>query len=78
MLLTDPSKNTNDTTIATVLVLLALEEADLADPRRKGDDRKCSVSVINAHLSGLRTMIMQRGGLVALSGNRCLQVFILM
>ncbi|KAL7779938.1 hypothetical protein CFE70_009956 [Pyrenophora teres f. teres 0-1] len=41
-LLSDPSKNTNDTTIATVLILLALEEADLADPRRNGDDRRCS------------------------------------
>ncbi|EFQ88135.1 hypothetical protein PTT_16130 [Pyrenophora teres f. teres 0-1] len=77
-LLSDPSKNTNDTTIATVLILLALEEADLADPRRNGDDRRCSVSVSNAHLSGLRTMIAQRGGLAALNGNRCLQVFILM
>ncbi|KAF7566464.1 Fungal-trans-2 domain containing protein [Pyrenophora tritici-repentis] len=77
-LLSDPSKSTDDTTIATVLILLALEEADLADLGKKGDDRRCSVSVSNAHLSGLRTMIAQRGGLAALNGNRCLQAFILM
>jgi hypothetical protein len=36
-LLADRTKNTDDTTISTVLILLALEEADLANPRRKGD-----------------------------------------
>ncbi|KAF1836177.1 hypothetical protein BDW02DRAFT_494191 [Decorospora gaudefroyi] len=77
-LLADPGKNTDDTTIATVLILLALEEADLADPRRKGDERRCSVSVNDAHLSGLSTMIGQRGGLAALESNRCLQVCIFM
>ncbi|CAO2647773.1 Nn.00g086950.m01.CDS01 [Neocucurbitaria sp. VM-36] len=41
-LLTDSHKNIDDTTIAAVLMLLALEEADLADPRRKGDERRCS------------------------------------
>ncbi|KAF1947760.1 hypothetical protein EJ02DRAFT_429533 [Clathrospora elynae] len=44
-LLADPSKNTYDTTIATVLILLALEEADLADPMRKGTERGRSMSV---------------------------------
>ncbi|KAF1842458.1 uncharacterized protein K460DRAFT_359066 [Cucurbitaria berberidis CBS 394.84] len=78
MLLTDSNKNTDDTTIATVFMLLALEEASLADPRRKGDERRWSKSVNEAHLSGLRTMIGQRGGLAALGQNRCLQVFILM
>lgn len=77
-LLSDPKTGTDDTTIATVLVLLALEESDLADPKRRGSDREWSLSVNNAHLNGLRTMIEQRGGLVALSANRCLQVFILM
>jgi hypothetical protein len=77
-LLADPNKNTDDTTIATVLILLALEEAELADPRRKGDERRCSMRVNDVHLNGLRAMIGQRGGLAALGGNRCLQVFILM
>lgn len=59
-------------------MLLALEEADLADPRKKGDERRCSVRVKEAHLNGLKTMIGQRGGLAALGQNRCLQVFLLM
>lgn len=77
-LLSHPSTSTDDTTIAAVLVLLALEESDLADPTRQGNDREWSLSANNAHLNGLRTMIMQRGGLAALNPNRCLQVFILM
>lgn len=77
-LLSNPKTSTDDTTIATVLVLLALEESDLADPRRRGSDREWSLAVNDAHLSGLRTMIGQRGGLAALNANRCLQVFILM
>ncbi|RMZ71590.1 hypothetical protein GMOD_00006722 [Pyrenophora seminiperda CCB06] len=76
--LADSSKSSDDTTIATVLLLLALEETELADPSRKGEDRRCSMSVSIAHLSGLRTMIAQRGGLAALGENRCLQVFILL
>jgi hypothetical protein len=36
------------------------------------------MSVNDAHLNGLRTMIRQRGGLAALGGNQCLHVFILM
>ena len=76
--LADSSRNTDDTTIATVLILLALEEADLANPKSKGEERKYSMSVNGAHLNGLKTMIEQRGGLAALSANRCLQVFILM
>lgn len=77
-LLSNPKTSTDDTTIATVLVLLALEESDLADPRRQGSDREWSLSANDAHLNGLRTMIGQRGGLVALNANSCLQVFILM
>ncbi|KAH7380672.1 hypothetical protein BKA66DRAFT_442215 [Pyrenochaeta sp. MPI-SDFR-AT-0127] len=76
-ILTDPTKSTDDTTIATVLMLLAMEEADLADPQRQGDERRYSKSVNEAHQNGLRTMIGQRGGLAALGENRCLQVFIL-
>lgn len=64
-------------TIATVLALLALEESDLADPRRQGADRESSLSANNAHLKGLRTMIEQRGGFAALSTS-CLQLFVLM
>ncbi|KAF3036083.1 hypothetical protein E8E12_007086 [Didymella heteroderae] len=76
--LSDPRTRIDDTTIATVLMLLAMEESDLADPRRQGNDRECSLSANNAHLNGLRTMIRQRGGLASLDSNRCLQVFILM
>jgi hypothetical protein len=77
-LLANPRTSTSDVTIAAVLMLLAIEEADLADPKRKGDDRRCSMSVNEAHHNGLRTMLRQRGGLAALSGNRCLQVCLLM
>jgi hypothetical protein len=77
-LLSNPRTSTNDTTIAAVLILLAVEEADLADPKRRGDERKCSMSVNEAHHNGLKTMIQQRGGLAALDGNKCLQVCLLM
>ncbi|KAH7401039.1 hypothetical protein DE146DRAFT_736001 [Phaeosphaeria sp. MPI-PUGE-AT-0046c] len=77
-LLSNPRTSTNDCTISAVLVLLAIEEADLADPRRQGDERECSLMVNDAHHNGLRTMIRQRGGLAALSGNRVLQVCLLM
>jgi hypothetical protein len=59
-------------------MLLAMEESELADPRRQGNDREYSLTANNAHLNGLRTMIGQRGGLASLNSNRCLQVFILM
>lgn len=77
-LLADPDKSIDDTTIAAVLILLAVEEADLADPQKHGDDITESVSVNDAHLDGLSTMIRQRGGLAALNNNSCLQVLILM
>jgi hypothetical protein len=77
-LLSDPCTSTNDATIAAVLILFAIEEADLADPKRCGDERKCSMSMNDAHYNGLRTMIRQRGGLAALNGNKCLQVCLLM
>ena len=77
-LLSDPKTSTADITIAAVLILLALEESDLANPGRQGRDREWSLSANCAHLNGLRTMIGQRGGLAGLGSNRCLQVFILM
>ncbi|KAH7077971.1 hypothetical protein BKA63DRAFT_276020 [Paraphoma chrysanthemicola] len=77
-LLSNPRTNTNDVTIAAVLILLAIEEADLANPKRTGYDRRCSVMVNEAHYNGLKTMIKQRGGLSALGGNKCLQVCLLM
>ncbi|KAI8936978.1 hypothetical protein NX059_006205 [Plenodomus lindquistii] len=77
-LLTNHGYSTDDTTIASVLILLALEEADLADPRMTEEARLSSINAHRAHLSGLQTMIAQRGGLLALGGNRCLQVCILM
>lgn len=77
-LLSDPTTNTSDITIAAVLILLALEESDLANPHRQGKEREWSLTANNAHLNGLRTMIEQRGGLAALNTSRCLQVFILM
>ncbi|KAH9871925.1 hypothetical protein J1614_006183 [Plenodomus biglobosus] len=77
-LLANKQYSTDDTTIASVLILLALAESDLAGSRKKGDDLKSSIGANDAHLNGLRTMIEQRGGLAALDGNRCLQVCILM
>jgi hypothetical protein len=79
-LLSDPSMSTNDTTLAAVLILLANEEADLADPKCQSNEQKCSITraANEAHHNGLRTMIQQRGGLAALSGNRFLQVCLLM
>jgi hypothetical protein len=77
-LLSNMRTSTNDTTIAAVLILLANEEADLADTKRQGDKRECSLMVNEAHHNGLRTMIRQRGGLSALSENRVLQVCLLM
>lgn len=71
-ILSDPRTSTDDTTIAAVLILLANEEADLADSKRQGDERNCSLMVNEAHYNSLRTMIRQRGGLAALSGNRVL------
>ena len=77
-LLSDPKTSTADMTIAAVLILLALEESDLANPYRQGREREGSLSANSAHLNGLRTMIGQRGGLAGLGSNQCLQVFILM
>lgn len=77
-LLSNPKTSTDDTTIASVLIMLALEESDLANPAQQGSDRERSLTANSAHLNGLRTMIGQRGGLGALQTNRCLQVFILM
>jgi len=77
-LLADPRTNIDDTTIAAVLVLLAIEEADLSDSGTWGEDRQCSMWANEAHWNGLRAMIEQRGGLAGLSGNKCLQVYLLM
>lgn len=77
-LLSDPNTSTSDETIAAVLILLAVEEAELASPKLQGDERRHSMSVNEAHTNGLRTMIRQRGGLSALNGNRCLQVCLLL
>lgn len=77
-LLSDPHTSTDDVTIATVLVLLAIGEADLSDAKRKGDDQQHRASVNDAHHNGLQTMIRQRGGLAGLRENRCLQVCLVM
>lgn len=77
-LLSNPKTCTDDTTIASVLILLNLEQSSLAESGQQGSDRERSLSANRAHLNGLRTMIGQRGGLTALQTNRCLQVFILM
>lgn len=77
-LLSDLRTSTNDGTIAAVLILLAIDEADLSCFKGRGDERRCSISVNEAHHNGLKTMIRQRGGLAALNGNRCLQVCLLM
>jgi hypothetical protein len=77
-LLADPRTSIDDTTIAAVLVLLAIEEADLSNSDTWGEDRQSSMWVNEAHWNGLKTMIEQRGGLAALSENKCLQVYLLM
>lgn len=77
-ILTIHGNHIDDTTIASVLMLLNFEEAELADPRKQGWDRTNSQSMNRAHHDGLRKMVEQRGGLAALDGNRCLQTFLLM
>ncbi|KAF2191344.1 hypothetical protein K469DRAFT_656147 [Zopfia rhizophila CBS 207.26] len=75
--LSDPRTSIGDNNIAAVFMLLCLEESQLA-PGRAHDDSEWNEMQRAIHLNGLRTMIQQRGGLSALSANRCLQVFILM
>jgi hypothetical protein len=77
-LLSNTKTGTNDTTIATVLMLLAHEESDLSNLSKESDEREWCISANNAHLNGLKMMIQLRGGLAALGGNRCLQTLILM
>ena len=48
-LLSDPKTSTADMTIAAVLILLALEESDLAKPGRQGTEREWSLSANSAH-----------------------------
>jgi hypothetical protein len=72
------SDSPDDVTMATVLILFAIEEADLSDATPNGDEQQYRASVNDAHRNGLRTMIKQRGGLAALRDNRCLQVYLLM
>ncbi|KAF2473224.1 uncharacterized protein BDR25DRAFT_129824 [Lindgomyces ingoldianus] len=77
--LSDPKTSVDDSNIAAVFMLLCLEESQLAPVEGKaGNDPEWNEMHRQIHLNGLRTMIQQRGGLAALSANRCLQVFILM
>ncbi|KAJ8110764.1 hypothetical protein OPT61_g6477 [Boeremia exigua] len=48
-LLSNPKTGTDDTTIASVLILLAMEESDLANPGRRGSDRERSLTANSAH-----------------------------
>ena len=77
-LLSDSTTSIDDNNIAAVFMLLTLEESQIAPGSKSDDDQDWSESHRAVHLHGLRTMIQQRGGLAALSKNRCLQVFILM
>jgi hypothetical protein len=75
--LLNPRTQVSDNNIAAVLILLSLEEMKAAEQStQSGSD--WSVKQMQLHLSGLKTMIQQRGGLVGLSSNLCLQTFILM
>ncbi|KAF2735062.1 hypothetical protein EJ04DRAFT_222574 [Polyplosphaeria fusca] len=76
-LLSDPTTGVDDNNIAAVFMLLCLEESQTA-PGNLHDDTEWSEMQRAIHLNGLRTMIDQRGGLAALSSNKCLQVFLLM
>lgn len=76
-LLADEKTSTDDSNIASVFVLLCLEESQIA-PGMSEEDVAWNQMQRTIHLNGLRTMLQQRGGLSALSSNRCLQVFILM
>jgi hypothetical protein len=77
-LLLDPNTSIDDNNIAAVFMLLTLEESQLAPGRVSTEENHWSAVQRAIHQNGLRTMIQQRGGLAALSSNRCLQVFILM
>ncbi|KAF1959576.1 hypothetical protein CC80DRAFT_590790 [Byssothecium circinans] len=75
--LQDPVARVDDNNIAAVLMLLSLEEMKTAGPETQPES-DWSKEQLKMHLTGLKTMIQQRGGLAALSGNQCLQTFLLM
>jgi hypothetical protein len=77
--LSDPNTSIDDSNITAVFMLLCMEESQLVPVEGKaGDEADWNELHRQIHLNGLKTMIQQRGGLAALSSNRCLQVFILM
>ncbi|KAF2644661.1 hypothetical protein P280DRAFT_465955 [Massarina eburnea CBS 473.64] len=75
--LQNPKSRVDDNNIAAVLMLLSLEEMKVAD-NEIGPESDWSKTQRVMHLTGLKTMIEQRGGLVALRSNQCLQTFLLM
>jgi hypothetical protein len=77
-LLADSKTSIDDNNISAVFTLLCLEESQLAPGNQSPDEAAWSEMQRSFHLNGLRTMIQQRGGLSALSDNRCLQTFLLM
>ncbi|KAF2280175.1 uncharacterized protein EI97DRAFT_391056 [Westerdykella ornata] len=77
-LLSDPNTSVADGNIAAVFTLLTLEEYQLVPGNQSRDEADWSELQRKIHLNGLCTMISQRGGLSALSTNRCLQTFIMM
>ena len=77
-MLADPKTMIDDNNIAAVFMLLCIEESQLAPGSKSENDSDWTEIQRSIHLHGLRTMIQQRGGLAALSSNRCLQIFILM
>ncbi|ORY17782.1 hypothetical protein BCR34DRAFT_596656 [Clohesyomyces aquaticus] len=77
--LSNPKASIDDNNITAVFMLLCLEESSLAPVEgMPAEDAEWNERQRQIHLNGLKAMIQQRGGLAALSRNKCLQVFILM
>ncbi|KAF2747950.1 hypothetical protein M011DRAFT_485843 [Sporormia fimetaria CBS 119925] len=77
-LLSSPRTMVDDYAITAVFIFLTLEEHQLVPGNGSPYDAQWNARQRAVHLDGLRAMIEQRGGLAALSANRCLQTFILM
>jgi hypothetical protein len=77
-MLSDPTTMIDDNNIAAVFMLLCIEESQLVPGSNAEKDADWTELQRTIHQNGLRTMIQQKGGLAALSSNRCLQIFILM
>lgn len=74
--LKDITSRVDDNNVASVFMLLTLEEMTIADKSQADIER--SKNERDIHRDGLKEMIRQRGGLAALTTNPNLQIFILM